>query len=130
MKKIILLIIAIFGFAIGKILSLILIYSSPDQTPHLFESSIFFLSAAIFISSFFYNIENDISNVWKWIYTMVGIIILIESLPMVYILFEDERITMFVNNLTVWIFIFSNVIILASLFFAIKNNFKGNLHEK
>jgi hypothetical protein len=130
MKKIILLFIAISGFEISKTFSLIVIYGSPDKTPHLLEAGIFFLAGAVFISSFFYNIESTLTIVWKWVYSIVGIIILIESLPLIYILFDDKRISMLVNNLTIWIFIFANLIILVSLFFAIKNNFKKVTYEK
>ena len=58
---------------LGIILSLIMLYASPDEVVRSFESSLFFFASSVFVFSFFYNLNRDTSSVLKWINILLGL---------------------------------------------------------
>ena len=66
------LLVTIVGW-LGLILSLIMLYASPDEVVRSLESSLFFFASSVFVFSFFYNLDNETSSILKWINILLGL---------------------------------------------------------
>jgi hypothetical protein len=80
MKNTMLFSLAIFVFLLGDTLALILMYASPDNIAHVFHGSISFLGSSIFIFSLYLNLDNSMNKVFKLLFTLLGVYIVLCSI--------------------------------------------------
>lgn len=64
--------VAIVGW-LGIILSLIMLYASPDEVVRSLESSLFFFASSLFVFAFFYNLDKETATALKWINILLGL---------------------------------------------------------
>jgi len=67
------LILALAIYLMGLIFSLILLYSSPDNVAHSFESSLFFAASSLVLFGLLWNLsfKNEPNNLMKYIYVLL-----------------------------------------------------------
>jgi len=80
LKNTILLCLAVLVFWLGKALTLILIYASPDNIAHVFDASIYYLGSSIFIFSLYSNLDNSLHVVFKWLFGIFGVYSIFDSI--------------------------------------------------
>ena len=91
MKHILLTILVMVVFWLGKTFALILILASPDNIAHILHGSIFVLGSSIFIFSIYYTIEDTLYYIMKWILSILGIYGVLNTLWLSYaVMFSNQ----------------------------------------
>ena len=121
MKHILLTILVIVVFWLGKTFAMIVMYASPDNTAHTLHGSIYVLGSAIFIFSVYYNLENTLHNVLKWILSILGIYGVLNTLGFSYVAIFSERIQDEKDINAAIIFLISSLFMGIGTFFMLKN---------
>lgn len=129
MKNIILLLLAIAIYWLGKLFTMILIYASPDNIPHIFHASIYFLGTSIFLFSLYFNLNNTLHNVLKWLFALFGVYTIFDSIVLTYISVYAHPIPNTMDINTGIIFVLSTLFLSAGLYFMFKNNTKKANNE-
>jgi hypothetical protein len=125
LKNTILLCLAVLVFWLGKVLTMILIYASPDNIAHLFHASIYFLGSSIFIFSLYANLDNSLHVVFKWFFGLFGVYLIVDSILFI-------SIAIHVNPIDVGgaiTFTISMLFFIAGLLFMLKNNRQKAINE-
>jgi hypothetical protein len=115
-------------FWLGKTLAMILIYASPDNTPHTLHASLYLLGSSIFIFAVYYNTGDTLNRIMKWVFSIFGIYAVLNLLGFSYAsLFsnpiEDEK-----DAAAAFIFFTSGLLIGTGTFFMLKNAKPGVAH--
>ena len=114
---------------IGKTFAIILMYSSPDNIPHTLHGSIFVLGSAIFIFSVYYNINNPLHIVMKWILSIIGVYSTYITLVFSYVSAFSERIQDEIDISAAIIFFISALLMGTGTLLMIKNTRERIIHE-
>ena len=128
MKHIILAVLVMVIFWMGKTLAMILIYASPDNTPHTLHASIYILGSSILIFSIYYNIEGTLNLIMKWVFSIFGIYGMLNTLGFSYAAIFSNRIQDEKDAGAAFIFLACSLIIGAGTFFMLKNTTKRVSH--
>ena len=123
LRNVLFLIMAVFVYKLGKYLTLILIYASPDNITHSTEASIFFLGSSIFLFVLYFKLNSPLHIALKVLFILFGIYIIIDSLMLTYVaIFANPLNTPDINaGMT---FILSTILLCTGLYFMIRNSFK------
>lgn len=124
MKNIILLLLAIAIFWLGKIFAMILIYASPDNTPHLFDASIYFLGSSFFIFALYFNLDNKLHSILKWLFVIFGIYTIFDSIVFILISLYGHPIPNTIDINAGISFMISTLFLSCGLYFMFKNNIR------
>jgi hypothetical protein len=104
-------------------------YASPDKTPHTLHASIYVLGSAIFIFSVYYNIDNSIHVVLKWILTIIGAFFTYGFLTLSYLAAFSKRPQDEIDINAAFIFLIAGLLIGVGTLFMFKNTRKRVIHE-
>lgn len=129
MKHIFFTILIVLMMWIGKTFAMILMYASPDHIPHTLHGSIFVLGSAIFVFSVYYNINNPLHIVMKWILSIIGVYATYSTLVLAYLAAFSERIQDEKDVGAALIFFMGGLLMGAGTLFMLKNTRERVINE-
>lgn len=128
MKHLLLVILTVIIFWVGKTLAMILMYASPDNTPHTLHSSIYLLGSSIFIFSIYYNIDDTLNQIMKWVFSIFGIYAILNTLGFSYAAMFSSRIQDEKDVGAAFIYLTCSLIIGMGIFFMLKKTSQRVAH--
>jgi len=106
---------------IGKTFAMILMYASPDNIPHTLHGSLFVLGSAILIFSVYYNINNPLHIVMKWVISIIGVYGTYSTLVFSYLAIFSDRVQDEKDLGAAFIFFIGGLLMGLGVFIMLKN---------
>lgn len=128
MKHVLLAILTVIIFWVGKTLAMILMYASPDNIQHTFHASIYLLGSSIFIFSIYYNIDDTLNQIMKWVFSIFGIYGILNTLGLSYAAMSSSRIQDEKDVGAAFIYLTCSLIIGTGAFFMLKKTSQRVAH--
>lgn len=129
MKYLFLTILVILIMWMGKTFAMILMYASPDNIPHTLHGSIYVLGSSILIFSIYYNIDNPLHIVMKWILSIIGVYGMLSTLVLSYVSIFSDRIQDEKDIGAAFIFLMGSLFMGVGTFFMLKNTKQRVVNE-
>ena len=111
------LIVVLLVYLNGLIFSLILLYASPDNLVHSFESSLFFCSSVLILFALSYNLsfKNEPNNLMKYAYLFVFMNVLLSAITLALICVNAHPMDGITDIKAMYIFFFSGLLMTVGL---------------
>lgn len=122
------LILTLLVYLNGLMFSLILLYASPDNVVHSFESSIFYCASVVVLFGLSYNLsfKNEPNNLMKYAYLFVFMQVLLSAIILALICVYAHPMGEVVDMTAMYIFSFSGLLMTVGLVKMLLTNRREN----